>query len=88
VFNQRHHRHGIYRLLPTARYDCDHDGTGSSPTDTDAAAEAQGRKENSAEDRGVNRGALAVARGVACADAVKNDTRELGVRWEPTFATR
>ena len=55
VFNQRPDRHGIHRFLhTTAGNDCDHDRTRSGQTDTDPAAEAQGRKENSAEDRGVN----------------------------------
>jgi hypothetical protein len=55
VFYQRHYRHGVYRFLPTAGNNCDHDGTGSSQSHADAIAEApQGHKENSAEDRGCN----------------------------------
>jgi hypothetical protein len=55
VFNQRHHRHGVYRFLPTAGNNCDHHCPGSSQSHADAIAEAsQGRKENSAEDRGFN----------------------------------
>jgi len=55
VFYQRNYRHGVYRFLPTAGNNCDHDGTGSSQSHADAIAEAaQGRKENSAEDRGCN----------------------------------
>jgi len=51
VFNQRHRWHGVYRFLhTTAGNDCDHDRPRSGQTDTDPAAEAQGRKENSAED--------------------------------------
>jgi hypothetical protein len=75
-FNQRLNRRGVCRFLhTTAGNDCDHDRTRSGQTDTDPATEAQGRKENAAEDRGVNRGALAVASGVACADAVKETRR-------------
>jgi hypothetical protein len=55
VFNLRADRHGVYRFLHTTTWnDSDHDRTGSGQTDTDPAAEAQGRKENSAEDRGCN----------------------------------
>jgi hypothetical protein len=40
VFNQRHYRHGVYRFLPTAGNNFDHDGTGSSQTHADAIANA------------------------------------------------
>jgi len=54
VFNQRPYRHSIRRFLHAAAgNDRDH-STGSGQTDTDPAAEAQGRKENSAEDGGCN----------------------------------
>jgi len=55
VFNQRLNRRGVCRFLhTTAGNDRDHDRTRSGHTITDPAAETQGRKENSAEDRGVN----------------------------------
>jgi hypothetical protein len=55
VFYQRHYRCGVYRFLPTAGNNCDHNCPGSSQSHADAIAEAsQGRKENSAEDRGFN----------------------------------
>jgi hypothetical protein len=54
-FNQRLDRRGVCRFLhTTAGNDCDHDRPRSGQTDTDPAAEAQGRKENSAEDGGCN----------------------------------
>jgi hypothetical protein len=40
VFNRRRALHGAHLFLPTARNDCDHDGTGSSQTHADAIANA------------------------------------------------
>jgi len=57
VFDRSPYRHGVCRFLhtTTAGNDCDHDGTGSNETVTHSIADpAQGRKENSAEDRGGN----------------------------------
>jgi len=58
VFNRRHHRRGVYRVLPTTVNDCDDETSiHRSVTDPDAAAAAQGRwrsKEKSAKDRGLS----------------------------------
>jgi hypothetical protein len=79
VFDRGHHRRGVYRFLPTTG-NHHRDGTGNDETVTDAIADAaQGywHPEKSAEDRGGDRSALAVTCGVACADAVTTDCREL-----------
>jgi hypothetical protein len=60
VFNQRHHRHGVYRFLPTAGNDRDHNGAGSYQSVTDASAADAAQEHRRSQEKSAKDGGLSI----------------------------